>query len=120
MIFYFIISIGTLLGYIYYRYYAITTQAVQRETIKSVLLKVSQIVALISGFGLLGGKLDVVVDILNYLNLNLDQTWDYVQAIITVVIGLGAFFKTEVTAAELRAQTQGIKAQAAEGKSIYL
>ena len=87
--------------------YAPNTQSAAKESAKSLLLKVSQIIGLLAGFGVFAqiGIFPKITELLSYINMNIDSTWDMVVAVIEVFLGAWAIIKPSVDDAEARIQS---------------
>ena len=96
-----------------------SASSVGKEQIKDVLLKVTQILGLLSGFGVLGGFLDDVLVYVGYINANFDQSYAYVIGLVDILVGFIALFKTTKTAAIVRLGfSDDAKAQSIGGAAL--
>lgn len=81
-----------------------SAQELKKETVKNYLVKLIQLVGILSAIGL-STKIPFIASIsqvLEYISLNMDSTWDAVLLVINVVMGIKAIFvEKEVTDAGL-------------------
>lgn len=98
----------------------ISTKAIRQEQVKEFVLRIGQVLALISGLGLFSNFsfLGDLANVFNYVSGEMDAMWEHGAAIVTFLIGLWAQFKVSKPDATDRLDGAEVKAKGLSSKRL--